>query len=169
MSARFFLTTVVFLFLLWPFSLEAKQPSCAVVDMVRVHKNKRKMELLSKGFVVKTYTIALGGSPEGPKTEEGDKKTPEGHYVLDWRNPKSAFYKSIHISYPNTQDRLNAKSQNKKPGGDIFLHGLGRGWSFLGPLHVMHDWTLGCIAVSNDEMDEIWALVPNGTPIHILP
>lgn len=169
MSARFFLTTVVFLFLLWSFSLEAKQPSCAVVDVVRVHKNKRKMELLSKGVVVKTYAIALGGSPVGPKTEEGDKKTPEGHYVFDWRNPKSAFYKSIHISYPNTQDRLNAERHNKKPGGDIFLHGLGRGWSFLGPLHVMHDWTLGCIAVNNDEMDEIWALVPNGTPIHILP
>lgn len=167
MGARFFLTMMVFL--LFPFSMGAKQPSHLLVDMVRVYKNLRKMELLSKGAVVKTYAIALGGSPVGAKTQEGDKKTPEGHYILDWRNPKSAFHKSIHISYPNAQDRLNAKNRSKKPGGDIFLHGLERKWSFLGSLHVMYDWTLGCIAVSNDEMDEIWDLVPNGTPIHIMP
>lgn len=169
MFIRTFLFTTIFSFLLLSLPVGAKCPSHPIIDMVLVYKQKRKMELLSKGVVVKTYSIALGGSPVGPKTQEGDNKTPEGLYFLDWRHPTSTFHKSIHISYPNKQDRSNAKSKNKHPGGEIFLHGLGPKWSFLGKAHAMHDWTRGCIAVSNEEMDEIWTIVPNGIPIHIKP
>jgi murein L,D-transpeptidase YafK len=169
MYAQSFLFKAILVFLLFFCPLGAKKSSPLVIDLVHVYKDQRKMELLSRGVVVKTYAIALGGSPLGPKTQEGDNKTPEGRYVLDWRNPKSAFHKSIHISYPNTKDRLDAKNKNKSPGGDIFLHGLGHKWSFLGKAHTMYDWTRGCVAVSNNEMDEIWDLVPNGTPIHIMP
>lgn len=139
------------------------------VDRVVVHKELRKMELWCGGDILKTYKIALGGSPRGPKTQEGDQKTPEGSYVLDWRNPKSAFHKSIHISYPNAKDRAQAQKRGVRAGGDIFLHGIGKKWGFLGASHALHDWTLGCVAVTNEEMDEIWDMVPNGTPIIIKP
>jgi len=119
--------------------------------------------------VLKTYQVALGGEPVGPKTHQGDHKTPEGTYVLDHRNPHSQFYRSIHISYPNSQDRTRARKQHASPGGDIFLHGLPNGYSWIGKNHRRKDWTDGCIAVTDEEMDEIWRLVPDGTPIDIRP
>lgn len=138
-------------------------------DRVVVYKMRRVMELWSGDHLLKRYTIALGGSPTGPKTQEGDQKTPEGSYKLDWRNPNSAFHKSIHISYPNMKDRVQAQKRGVRAGGEIFLHGIGKKWGFLGSSHALHDWTKGCIAVTNAEMDEIWEIVPNGTPIMINP
>jgi murein L,D-transpeptidase YafK len=138
-------------------------------DRVVVLKKERTLQLLSQGKIVKTYKVALGGDPVGPKTRQGDHKTPEGVYVLDSRNAHSQFYKSIHISYPSACDRAAARRRGVSPGGDVFLHGLPKGYGWVGASHRLHDWTHGCIAVTNEEIDEIWAAVPDGTPIEIRP
>jgi len=124
---------------------------------------------MSGPTVLKTYKISLGTTPVGPKQRQGDHKTPEGHYVIDRRNPKSRFYRSLHISYPNADDRARAAQSEIDPGGDIMIHGLPNGFGWFGDLHLLHDWTDGCIAVSDEEMDEIWRAVPDGTPIEIKP
>ncbi|HTS36489.1 MAG TPA: L,D-transpeptidase family protein [Candidatus Solibacter sp.] len=138
-------------------------------DRVLVLKQDRTLQLLSLGKVIKSYKVALGGDPIGPKARQGDHKTPEGVYVLDSRNAHSQFYKSIHISYPSLRDREAARRQDVSPGGDVFVHGLPNGYGFLGASHRLKDWTDGCIAVTNDEINEIWRAVPNGTPIEIRP
>jgi murein L,D-transpeptidase YafK len=138
-------------------------------DRVLVLKKERTLQLLNQGKVIKTYKVALGGDPVGPKTRQGDHKTPEGLYVLDSRNLHSQFYKSIHISYPRPQDRAAARKLGVSPGGDVFVHGLPNGYGFIGASHRLHDWTDGCIAVTNEEIDEIWRAVPDGTPIEIRP
>jgi len=138
-------------------------------DRVLVLKKERTLQLLSHGKIIKSYKIALGGKPVGPKSREGDHRTPEGLYVLDSRNPHSQFYKSIHISYPNQHERAAVRDHGISPGGNVFVHGLPNGYAFLGASHRLKDWTDGCIAVTNAEMDEIWKAVPNGTPIEIRP
>lgn len=139
------------------------------VDFVLVKKSERRLILLSDGRVFRSYHIALGDSPLGPKNRAGDNRTPEGRYVLDWRNPDSRFYKSIHISYPNQSDSALAEATGVDPGGMIMIHGE----SEIPVLRRLNagrdDWTEGCIAVENRDMDEIWRLVPDGTPIEILP
>jgi murein L,D-transpeptidase YafK len=147
-------------------SLQA-QPAKA--DEVLVLKKEHTLTLLSKGKAIQTYKVALGGSPVGAKERQGDHKTPEGHYILDRRNPNSQYYKSIHVSYPNEADRKKAGSRGVSPGGDIMIHGLPNGYGKVGAMHRLHDWTDGCIAVTDSEMDEIWKLVPDGTPIEIRP
>jgi len=137
-------------------------------EKVVVWKQQRKLELHRAGEVIRTYRVALGGAPVGHKTQQGDQKTPEGSYTIDFRNARSQFYKSLHISYPNAADRAQARRRRVHPGGDIFIHGLGRG-STVGAAHAERDRTLGCIAVTNEEIDEIWRLVPDGTPIEIHP
>jgi len=119
--------------------------------------------------VIKSYKVALGGDPLGPKTRQGDHKTREGVYTLDSRNAHSQFYRSIHISYPNARDRASARAQGVSPGGDVFVHGLPNIYRSLGSSHRPKDWTDGCIAVTNEEIDEIWAAVTDGTPIEIRP
>ena len=138
-------------------------------DRVLVVKKDRTLQLLKQGKVIKSYKVALGGNPVGPKTRQGDHKTPEGVYVLDSRNAHSQFHKSIHISYPNTHDLAAARARGVSPGGDIFVHGLPNGYGWVGPSHRLKDWTDGCIAVTNEEIEEIWNIVPNGTPIEIRP
>jgi murein L,D-transpeptidase YafK len=148
------------------------QSVCQVVlraDRIVVMKKKRTLELFSQGSVIKTYKVALGGDSVGPKTRQGDHKTPEGVYVLDFRNAHSQFYKSIHISYPNPHDRALARQKGVSAGGDVFVHGLPNGYGVIGAAHRLRDWTDGCIAVTNEEMDEIWKAVPDGTPIEIKP
>ncbi len=140
-----------------------------LADKVVVYKSKRQMQLLRTGQILRTYRIALGDNPVGHKRQEGDEKTPEGAYVLDWRNPNSLYYKSIHISYPNAQDREQARRRGVSPGGDIMIHGMNNQTAWLGSIQHWRDWTDGCIAVSNAEMDEIWKMVKNGTPIQINP
>ena len=139
------------------------------VDRVVVLKREHVLQLLSHGKVVKTYKVALGGDPAGPKTRQGDHKTPEGVYILDFRNAHSQFYKSIHISYPNAGDRAAAHKNGVSPGGDVFVHGLPNGYGSIGAAHRLKDWTDGCIAVTDDEIDEIWLAVADGTPIEIRP
>jgi len=138
-------------------------------DEVVVAKSARTITLLAKGKPIRTYKVALGGTPVGPKEQQGDHKTPEGRYVLDRRNAKSRFYRSIHISYPNERDRKAATKLGVSPGGDIMIHGLPNGFGWLGATHRERDWTDGCIAVTDSEMDEIWDLVADGTPIEIKP
>lgn len=141
----------------------------AGVDLVRVFKAERRMELVDDGKAIRGYAIALGANPVGHKQREGDERTPEGRYVLDWRNSGSAFHKSIHISYPDAADRAAAAARGESPGGDIMIHGQANGWGWWGFLLQTVDWTNGCIAVTDAEIDEIWALVPDGTPIEIKP
>jgi murein L,D-transpeptidase YafK len=138
-------------------------------DRVVVLKSERTLQLVNHGRVIKTYKVALGGDPIGPKTRQGDHKTPEGSYVLDFRNAHSKFYKAIHISYPSARDRAAAREQGASPGGDVFLHGLPNGLGYLGAAHRLKDWTDGCIAVTDAEIDEIWAAGKGGTPIEIRP
>ncbi len=139
------------------------------VDRVVVLKKDRTLELLSQGSVIQAYKVALGGDPVGPKRRQGDHRTPEGIYVLDSRNAHSRFYKSIHISYPSAHDRALAVREGVSPGGDVFVHGLPNGYGAIGAAHRLRDWTDGCIAVTNQEMDEIWRAVADGTPIEIRP
>ena len=139
------------------------------VDQVVVVKSQRTLTLLSKGKTIRSYKVALGGEPVGAKQQQGDHKTPEGRYVLDRRNAKSRFYKSIHVSYPNQGDRKRAAQRGVDAGGDIMVHGLPNRFGWLGAAHREKDWTDGCIAVTDKEMDEIWDLVRDGTPIEIQP
>ena len=138
-------------------------------DRVVVLKKNRTLELMSGGKVIKSYKVALGGEPVGPKGRQGDHKTPEGLYILDSRNAHSQFHKSMHISYPNARDRRQARAQGVSPGGDVFVHGLPNGYGWAGTAHRMKDWTDGCIAVTNEEIEEIWNAVADGTPIEIQP
>lgn len=138
-------------------------------DLIVVFKSKRVMFLLKEGKVIKAYKIALGKVPTGKKTIQGDGKTPEGRYYIIGRNPNSNFYKSLRISYPNEKDILHAQSLGKSPGGDIVIHGLSKQVEFLGKYHIIDDWTEGCIAITNEEMDELWVLVKDNTPIEIFP
>jgi murein L,D-transpeptidase YafK len=157
----------IFLFTSWSFLFS--QNRSVGVDRVVVYKHERKLVLLSQGKEVRSYKVALGGQPIGPKTRHGDHRTPEGAYILDSRNPNSHFYKAFHISYPNPKDLAAAKKSGVGPGGDIMLHGLPKEYAWVGKAHVLHDWTDGCIAVTNEEMDELWKLVRVGTPIEIKP
>ncbi|MEO5373402.1 MAG: L,D-transpeptidase family protein [Alphaproteobacteria bacterium] len=138
-------------------------------EMVVVHKTERTLSLVREGRVVKTYRIALGANPVGAKASSGDGRTPEGRYVIDRRNSNSRFHRSLHISYPGPDDQRRARARGVAPGGDIMVHGLPHGAEWIGPVHSRWDWTRGCIAVTNAEMDEIWDAVPDGTPIVIEP
>jgi murein L,D-transpeptidase YafK len=148
--------------------LFAQRPSVGA-DRVVVYKSERKLVLLSQGKEIRSYKVALGSEPVGPKTRHGDHRTPEGIYTLDSRNPNSHFYKAFHISYPNSKDIATANRLGVSAGGDIMLHGLPKEYAWVGKAHTLHDWTDGCIAVTNEEMDELWKLVPVGTPIEIKP
>jgi murein L,D-transpeptidase YafK len=149
----------------------SESPESTRVDRVVVRKSERKLELIQDGKVVREYQIALGNRPRGHKFQRGDERTPEGDYVLDWRNPNSRFYKSIHVSYPNAQDTRFARFSGLDPGDMIMIHGQP---NYIRSVKVKaeyqdRDWTDGCIAVQNQEMDEIWRFVRYGTPIKILP
>lgn len=138
-------------------------------DKVVVLKKKRLLLLVRDGEILRRYRVAIGRNPVGTKIRQGDNRTPEGEYVLDRRNPRSRFYRSIHISYPNSADINRAQQRGVSPGRDIMIHGLPRNYEHVGDLHTVTDWTKGCIAVTNAEIDEIWSFVPDGTPIEIRP
>jgi len=138
-------------------------------DKVLIEKKERRLRVLSKGEVIKTYKIALGGNPVGPKERQGDSKTPEGTYIIDSRNRDSGYHLSLHISYPNEKDKMRAKELGVSPGGDIMIHGIKNGLTWVGASHAEVDWTKGCIAVADEEMEEIYKLVPNGTIVEIRP
>lgn len=138
-------------------------------DRILIEKSARRLTLLAKGQVLKTYQIALGGDPIGAKVRQGDNKTPEGLYVIDGRNRKSRFHRSLHISYPNETDQKRARELGVSPGGDIMIHGIKKGFSWAGDLHREVDWTQGCIAVTDQEIEEIDNVAPNGTIVEIRP
>ena len=138
-------------------------------DHILVEKHRHTLTLLRTGEPLKTYTVSIGRNPVGPKTRTGDHKTPEGLYRIDWRNPHSRFHLSLHVSYPNSQDAANAHGQGSDPGGEIMIHGLPNHLWWLGRFHRWIDWTDGCIAVTNPEMDQLWQSIPDGTPIEIRP
>lgn len=119
--------------------------------------------------VIRSYKVALGGQPVGAKERQGDHKTPEGIYSVDGKNSNSQFHKALHISYPNMADRQKARKLGVKPGGDVEIHGLGAKWGWIGSQHRLTDWTDGCIAVTNEEIDEIWPLIEIGTVVEIRP
>ena len=143
-------------------------PKSIMIDKVFVDKSARTLQLLSDNEIIKSYHIALGGNPVGHKQQQGDKRTPTGSYILDYKNEKSKFYRSIHVSYPNAADKARAKKLGVNPGGDIMIHGQKNGFGQLASITQRLDWTEGCIAVTNDEMDEIMAAVKVGTAIEIV-
>jgi tetratricopeptide (TPR) repeat protein len=138
-------------------------------DKILIEKKERRLTLIAKGKVLKTYKIALGENPIGPKERQGDNKTPEGTYVIDSRNRDSRYHLSLHLSYPNEKDKKRAKELGVSPGGDIMIHGIKNGFSWVGDLHTRVDWTKGCIAVTDEEIEEIEKLAPNGTIVEIRP
>ena len=138
-------------------------------DRIVIEKKARRLTLFSNGRVLKTYRIALGGNPEGPKERQGDNKTPEGNYIIDSRNENSLYHLSLHISYPNEKDKKRATQLGVAPGGDIMIHGIKNGFSWAGDYHTGVDWTKGCIAVTDEEIEEIDRLVPIGTNVEIKP
>jgi murein L,D-transpeptidase YafK len=138
-------------------------------DNIVVHKSARQLKLLKDGAVIRTYEISLGFTPIGDKVIEGDGKTPEGSYIIDAKNPNSMAHLSLHISYPNAEQVANAKVVDQDPGGMIMIHGIKNGLGWIGRFHRYLDWTNGCIAVTNQEMDEIYEAVSIGTAIQILP
>jgi murein L,D-transpeptidase YafK len=139
------------------------------VDFVEIFKAKRRMELKRNGRAVKAYRVALGFAPERHKEREGDGRTPEGCYSIDARNPRSAFHLSLRVSYPDETDKAYAAARGVPPGGDIYIHGQPNGWRKLLVRHSTKDWTTGCIAVTDREMREVWALVPTGATVVIHP
>lgn len=152
---------------IWGCAPTERVQGAAPADIVVVDKTARTLMLFAGGRALRTYSgIQLGDAPQGHKRFEGDERTPEGRYVIDYRNPDSAYHLSLHISYPNEADRAFAAEQGRSPGGEIFIHGQPNA---LPVGRVPGDWTDGCIALSNAEIEEVWRLVPDGTPIEIRP
>jgi murein L,D-transpeptidase YafK len=144
-------------------------PATPKADGIVVAKADRTMTLMRDGKAFKTYRVALSREPVGPKEREGDHRVPEGQYLIDSKNPHSRFHLALHISYPNATDRERARKLGVKPGGNIEIHGLGSTYGWVGGLQRQIDWTDGCIAVTNSEIEEIWDIVPVGTPLEIRP
>lgn len=148
---------------------EDKLPADTQIDKLVVYKSERELLAYSNGKLVKTYKISLGGNPIGDKEFEGDKKTPEGRYTINDKNPNSGYHKNLGVSYPNKDDIENAKRLGKLAGSDIKIHGLRNRTGIIGKFHRWFDWTLGCIAVTDEEIDELYNAVKIGTPIEINP
>lgn len=144
-------------------------PEAERADRILVLKAERRLILFRGQRRLASYDIALGRNPAGHKQREGDSRTPEGRYRVDWRNPQSAYHLSLHVSYPNDDDKARAAARGEDPGGMIMIHGLPNGLGWAGASALMRDWTEGCIAVTNDAIAEIWRLVPDGTLIEIKP
>ena len=160
-----FLVLTVIIYNYYP--VKTSLPEGITFDSLVVKKSKRQLLVFSEHQLIKTYDVALGGNPVGDKKYEGDKRTPEGLYVINDKNANSGFHKNLGLSYPNKQDLEEAKAIGLPPGGDIKIHGLRNGLALIGKLHRLTDWTNGCIALTNDEMDELYAHTPIGTPIRI--
>lgn len=143
--------------------------SAQKADAVLVIKSENRLYLMNKGERFASFPVTFGAEPTGHKQVQGDERTPEGHYILDYKNPNSDFYKSIHISYPNARDRENARRLGVNPGGNIMIHGQANGWEWAAPLVQLFSWTNGCIAMSNRDMDRVWSAIDPGTPIEIRP
>lgn len=163
-------TMIAFLLVIACTLSAGQQPAVPIrADSILILKKDHIMELLAGGKIIRTYKVALGQGGLAPKEREGDARTPEGRYIIDSRNAASAYYKALHISYPNAEDRMRAAKLGVAPGGAVMIHGLPNGKGWVGATHRLFDWTLGCIAVTDQEIDEVWNLVPVGTPVEIRP
>lgn len=138
-------------------------------DRIVVEKHARTLSLYRRGARLKTYRVSLGSQPVGHKERERDNRTPEGVYVIDLHNPYSSFHRALHVSYPNAADRAHAAALGVSPGGDIMIHGLPNHLGWIGRLQRAHDWTAGCIALTDPEIEEIFRAVPDGTRVEIRP
>lgn len=147
---------------------EQNLPNNIIIDKILIIKSDRKLFAYSKGRLIKTYKISIGRG-YGKKKFEGDNKTPEGTYYINDKNPRSSYYKNLGISYPNNEDIENARKNNLVPGSQIKIHGIRNGLGFIGKFHRWIDWTKGCIAITNSEMDELYSHTPIGTIIEIKP
>jgi murein L,D-transpeptidase YafK len=145
-----------------------QQASAQKADSILILKKDHLMELLAGGKVIRTYKVALGQGGLAPKEREGDGRTPEGHYIIEAKY-LGQYHKALRISYPNAEDRKRAARLGVSPGGSILIHGLPNGKGYIGAAHRLYDWTLGCIAVTDEEIDEIWNMVAVGTPVEIRP
>ena len=161
------------LFIIWMLQglLFFTVPAYAIekADSVMVYKSQRTLHLMKDGQVIAAFPVVFGADPVGHKQKMGDEKTPEGRYVLDYKNSNSAFYKSIHISYPNAKDRRQAKRLGVNPGGDIMIHGQSNGYGWASPIARFFNWTDGCIALNDLDMQQVWESVDSGTKIEIFP
>ncbi len=164
-----FLFLIVCILIGYYFLPEDELPSEIKIDKLVVTKSKRIMEAYSKGELIKTYKISLGKNPQGDKEFEGDKKTPEGAYAINDKNPNSGYHKNLGVSYPNSDDVKEAKMKDVKPGGEIKIHGLKNRIGFMGKFHRLFNWTAGCIAVTDQEIDKLYSSVSIGTPVIINP
>lgn len=164
-----FLIFILFIIKIEAAGIQKNYNKVTSIDLVLIEKEKRIMSLFLKGKLIKTYKVALGFAPVGHKQQEGDGKTPEGVYTISYKNPNGQFHKALKISYPNKQDQKNAQKRGVSPGDFIMIHGLGKAFGWLGKSHILKDWTLGCIAVTNAEIDEVYKLTPIGTKVEIRP
>jgi murein L,D-transpeptidase YafK len=143
--------------------------SYITADSIVVEKQKRRLTLYQLGIAVRTYQVALGKQPVGDKIRAGDNRTPEGVFHIDYKNPDSRYHMALHISYPDAAHIAKSRAAHATPGGDIMIHGLPSAYADIGDKHAQYDWTEGCIAVTNVQIDEIWRAVPPGSPIQIKP
>ena len=144
-------------------------PPGTTIDRIVVEKAARKMSIFRDSKQIKTYRIALGRNPVGAKQAEGDMKTPEGIYKIDSRNPQSSFHLALHISYPSDDDKARAAERGVPAGFDIMIHGIRNGLGWIGAFHRWTDWTVGCIALTDEEIEELFRVTPDGTTIEIRP
>ncbi|HWY40837.1 MAG TPA: L,D-transpeptidase family protein [Chthoniobacterales bacterium] len=144
-------------------------PQGTTIDRILVEKSARRLSVFAGGKELKDYHIALGRNPLGPKQEEGDMKTPEGLYTIDSRNPQSDYHLALHVSYPSEEDMARATERGVNAGFDIMIHGIQNGGGWIGAFHRMHDWTAGCMAMTDEEIEELWRVTPDGTTIEIRP
>ena len=157
---------IIIIYINWPYS---SLPENTIISKIVVEKSNHQLYLIKNGVAIKKYAIVLGKNPIGHKTKKGDSKTPEGIYFIDYKNPNSSYHLSLHISYPNSTDKKLALENSLDPGGMIMIHGIKNGLGFIGRLHRMFDWTDGCIAVTNHEIEEIFIVTPVGVTIEIKP
>jgi murein L,D-transpeptidase YafK len=139
------------------------------IDRIIVEKSARRLSIWKDGKKLKSYRVTLGRNPIGPKQEERDMKTPEGVYKIDSRNPRSDYHLALHVSYPSEEDTARATERGVNAGFDIMIHGIQNGGGWIGAFHRMHDWTAGCIAMTDEEIEELWRVTPDGTTIEIRP
>jgi murein L,D-transpeptidase YafK len=154
---------------LWANAPRPPLPADAKADLLVVNKAKRQLSAYAHGQLLRSYQVSLGREPVGTKIRQGDRRTPEGRYVIDGRNPGSSFHRALHVSYPSAADSARAKAGGYDPGGEIMVHGIHNGLGWIGRAHRLVDWTTGCIAVTDTEIDELYRIVPDGTRIEIRP
>jgi len=162
--AVLFLATYLYVHQVWN-----PLPAGTTIDRILVEKSARKLSIFRDDKRLKSYRVALGRNPVGPKEQEGDMKTPEGIYKIDGRNPQSDYHLALHVSYPSDEDMARAAERGVNVGFDIMIHGIANGGGWIGAFHRLHDWTAGCIALTNEEIEELWRVTPDGTPIEIRP